>query len=369
MWRIAFVLPNIIIGNCIETEYLALVEYDDERIVQIKKDQPYTLKLLDGFLDDFNKSINPSVMIYKEGFPENVVSIDSMVSYRNIIAISTILPNWSIDYSEVSPRRPLFSNNFDFYPITLTTDGSLITSNPALESFYSKNAPFIATPSREVPRVEIGFSDPIIFEPLIQLWKTKYETGQDEDFITRKIFRSLEMAFYALSIPTKNESSVYDFGLIISLWISAIEILVNPVDNYVNKFIVLDMLSNHGFKDSDLNKGFSEMVRNKKQVEINFIQKLYLEVYNYRSKFIHGDVIDPKIIKFFKGFQKLSLLNIGPNLYRLILYLVLKENNLIKIIETDHYLDGFIERKINIQYKQYFLNVLNSSDKTDNPEN
>jgi len=223
MWKIAFVLPNLKIGNSIETNYLALVDYDDERIIEIKKEQQNSSKLLNGFIDDFKKHINPSVLIYKEGFPENAVSIDSIVTFRNIVAISTILLNWSKDYSQASPMGPLFSNNFDFYPIKLTNDGNLITSNPVLESFYSKNAPFIATPSREVPRVDIGLSDPTLFEPLIQLWKNKYESGQDENFITRIIFRSLEMAFYALSIPTKNESSFNDFGLIISLWISAID--------------------------------------------------------------------------------------------------------------------------------------------------
>ena len=222
MWKIAFVLPNIKVGTSIETEFLALVDHDDERIAEIKTGQQNISRFLDGFIDDFNNPIKPSAMIYREDFPVNVISIDSMVAFRNIVAISTILINWSYDYTVVSPMGPLFSNNFDFYPITVQTDGSLITSNPAVLSFHSEDSPFIATPSREVPRVNMGFCDSTLFKPLIQLWKNRYESDQDEDFITRKIIRSLEMAYYALSIPTKNESSFNDIGLIISLWISAI---------------------------------------------------------------------------------------------------------------------------------------------------
>ncbi len=361
MWKIAYVLPNIIIGTSIETDYLALVDYEDERITEIIKAQPISSKLLDGFLDDYKKPIKPTVLIYKDGFPENTVSIDSMVAFRNILAISTSLLNWSGDYTQGSVLGPLFSNSFDFYPVKLTQEGAIITDNPALLSFGSENAPFNATPSREVARVNIGLEDPLLFKPLLDLWKSKYELNNAENNLFRKIFRSLEMSYYALSIPTKNESSLYDFGLINSLWISAIEILITPKAKYVNKIDVIDLLKNHGFNDPKLNGIFCKIKIGENTLEINFIQKLYLLIYNFRSKFIHGDEIDQEIFEFIREYPKLSLLNAGPNLYRLILYLILRENNLINVdSDSEDPLNGFREHIINSRYEDYFLNVLNS---------
>lgn len=67
------------------------------------------------------------------------------------------------------------------------------------------------------------------------------------------------------------------------------------------------------------------------------------------------------MIEFFVDFTKLNLLNIGPNLYRLVLYLVLKENNLEIDKEIADPLNGFSEFIFNNSYEKYFLDVLRSN--------
>ncbi|HMQ70089.1 MAG TPA: hypothetical protein PKA90_14015 [Ignavibacteria bacterium] len=303
MWKISFILPNIKLSNNVETDYLALVNFEDERITKIIEEENNALKLLNGFKNDSNDSIKPAVLIYKEFHPDKVISTDSMVTFRDIVAISTILSNWSLDYSEASPFGPLFSNSYDFYPITIGKDGNLKTINPATTSFHSPNSPFLATPSREVSRVESGLEDPILYKALIGLWKQKYELGKEDNIYSIKVFRSLEMAYYALSIPSKNESSEYDYGLILTLWVSAIEILVKPKDKNVTKIDVINFLKSHGLKDPNLNLDFQEInIGNNQKLNINFIQKLYLIIYDYRSNYIHGDEINNEIFEFIKEF-------------------------------------------------------------------
>ena len=209
--------------------------------------------------------------------------------------------------------------------------------------------------------VNIGLQDPILIKALLDSWKNKYELNNEEDLIFRKLFRSAEMAYYALSIPEKNQSSENDRGLLMSFWISAIEILLNPEDSNkeVNKFIVLDTLLNHGFND-ELLSPYKKIKRYKKKEDINFIQHLYMIMYNYRSKFLHGDEIGDEFKSFVEEYPKLSFLNLGPNLYRLVLYLFLKDNNIIEINESENYMDSFREYNTLNRYEKFFLNVLNS---------
>jgi len=271
MWKIAYILPNIIITTGIETENLALVPYEGERIEVIKEEQKGASKLLDGFVDDFNTLVKPAVLIVKISSPENLLSIDSIVVFRNIIALATILPNWALDYSLGSVLGPLFSNSFDFYPVILTTEGYIITDNPSKLNLGSTEAPFFATPSRESARVNIGLQDPMLFKPLLKLWKDKYELNKEESYLFRKIFRSLEIAYFALSIPTKNESSIYDYGLSISLWISAIETLVKRPRKNIGKMTVISLLKNHGFNDLKLSNPKFNFRSKSLNPEINFL--------------------------------------------------------------------------------------------------
>lgn len=47
--------------------------------------------------------------------------------------------------------------------------------------------------------------------------------------------RSLDMAYHASLLPTLSDTSFYDVGRLISLWVSAFEILVHPGGNGVAK--------------------------------------------------------------------------------------------------------------------------------------
>ena len=112
MWEIAYIMPNLKVSTVIESENIALVPYDDERIEVIKNEQIGASKLLDGFIDDFNNPIKPAALIIKNSGTQDFITIDSIVAFRNVVTISTILLNWALDYSQGSALGPLFSNSF-----------------------------------------------------------------------------------------------------------------------------------------------------------------------------------------------------------------------------------------------------------------
>lgn len=371
-WQIRFILPNLKAGNDFETEYVSIVEFEDERVQKIIRENAYIAAILNGFIDDFRNKINPSILIVDINAPLQYRNIECLVNFRNIIAISVILLNWS-NLNPYNVFGPLFSDSFDFYPISINLDGSSVIETPALTSLRSKESPFIATSIPGVPEFNMNILyDKQVYNGLLKIWNLKYSGNNKHSKMINKVFRSIEVAYHALSIPKKNQSSINDIGINICLWISALEILAHPKVKKVQITDVLNLLNSYPDFPTELNKK-KYIIRYSKKgqaVKATLIEKLYKKLYDSRNIFLHGNNIPPGILKTFYrkvNYQHNNISNVAPILYRIALYSYLFQTKIIKKRTYKSYLDYFANSNgvVNNNYNEFLIKIRKSQKEDD----
>ncbi|MEW6068741.1 MAG: hypothetical protein AB1610_10685 [Nitrospirota bacterium] len=118
MWSIFFVLPNISVKDQIGNDYLGIVPHNDNRITQAK--DPYTKALVNNFTDQFGREVHPSFLIFSDNISDRLRDIESFVGFRNSFALSVIIKGHEHSLTITFVAYPLYSDYFDFYPITVT---------------------------------------------------------------------------------------------------------------------------------------------------------------------------------------------------------------------------------------------------------
>jgi hypothetical protein len=76
-----------------------------------------------------------------------------------------------------------------------------------------------------------------LFQALLSRWKRHY-FGKRARWQDRALFRSLNMAFQAASLPAGVGANIFDLGRSVSLWVSAFEILSHPRVSKADLFTV-----------------------------------------------------------------------------------------------------------------------------------
>ncbi|MEO8211225.1 MAG: hypothetical protein ABI840_11760 [bacterium] len=342
-WEIGFLLPNLKVNENFETEFISIVKLEDMRIKKMIDENIDLRKILHGFVNEHNKKISPSVLIYDSEAPRQYLNYECFVSFRNLIAISVIFKNWA-NLNPYNVLGPMFSDSFDFYPMKIEIDGSTSMDTPAILSIRTKNSEFIGTSFPGVPIFNFSTNcDSEIYNALIKAWHQKYcEPGEKEKNINT-LFRSVEVAFHALSMPIKNQTSINDIGISISLWISAFEILAHPINGDVKVKHVKELLNLYSHYSDELKTN-------------NLLNKLYVKLYDSRNDFLHGNDIPKGILKLFCNKENNHhnyINNVAPVLYRIALYSRLEQ---LKFLEPK--INGLnINNIINNQYN-YFLQKL-----------
>src|SRR5258708_29297763 len=100
-WIPVFTLPNVLVKDPIEVEYVALVAPYDPRCREIGKTNRNFLKFLRSFTDAFKRKVIPSVVIMRDDAPQWVMSMEAVGAFRDAISISAVVHNRtnSIHYS------------------------------------------------------------------------------------------------------------------------------------------------------------------------------------------------------------------------------------------------------------------------------
>ncbi|WP_258112168.1 hypothetical protein [Alicyclobacillus sp. SP_1] len=204
IWKLGYVLSNLEIRESFEvnSHTVALVPFDDPRLLKIQEVSKGAKKLLSGFRDEYGHSRNPSALIYRDDAPDKVKSVTAMVDFRNCIAMACILPGWGqMNFSQISsPSNPLWSDFFDLYPVVVGSQDTLIVINAALMVGSSDNAPFVGMPSPYIKQPSENFMvDLNLLHLLLSKWEERYIKPGTDNWDRRKLFRSLEMAYRALS--------------------------------------------------------------------------------------------------------------------------------------------------------------------------
>lgn len=312
IWDIEFLLPNMVLpapskraatpgedsdlskrGITLETECVAIVPPEDERVRAIVARLPAAKKLIGGFRDVSGRKTRPAVLIVRrDAAMVERDGVEPIVAFRNAIAFSIILRGRAQMLGESGLRDPTWSDTFDFHPAFVNSRGGLGTSSPALVMSLTSARRFLAMPSPHIPlegeRLTI---DRFLYRSFAREWKRRYLAPVRKDRFGRVLFRSLELAYQASSIAMKNQGSLNEHGIQVALWVSAIEILAWPRRRNVNEGIVLDLLEQYKWRDAALNRKAYRGIVHKKRKSLNAIQKICRAMYSARNDFLHGNPV------------------------------------------------------------------------------
>lgn len=241
-WIVVFVLPNIALQRAIDNGPLALVPRDDPRVQAQRRAHPSLRKFLERFTDAFGERLRPAVLIVRRDAPRAVFTVDALASFRDAVALSVVPRSRAIQITHRINHGVNFSNAFWLYPWMLDKDNQdLIGSTPALlavhevATFKGQSSPELA-----VQTLSEGDIDEPLLTALLARWHRRY-TGRRPVWADLALFRSLNMANQAALLPAGTDTTFYDVGRAIALWVSAFEILVHPGTGKADLWAVYDL--------------------------------------------------------------------------------------------------------------------------------
>jgi len=354
MWIILFVLPDLCVSESIGDENIAIVPHDDSRVMEIVKQSPYAKAFVENFEDQLGRKHYPSFLISSAIAPPHLKNIDALVGFRNIVALTTIIKGHEHSLKSTFVSFPLYSDYFDFYPITISKDDDgFLTQSPSILGFDDEHNNFTGqiSPGLASPGHLTSDCSGYLFDQLHKVWQKHYLKKRLPKWSSRALFRSFEMAYQASAMPFKNHSTIYDYGASASLWVSAFEILSHPQKGNANLLTVLDLIEKYDWIHKDLKRrAYVINYRNKKR-KVNLSQKLYKELYDTRNLFLHGNPVKPNRLKPFKDKNAQSITRFAPLLYKVALlnYLVQFRDSRIKPNFRKEYMQRlFNERDLSI---------------------
>jgi hypothetical protein len=294
-YNIYGVFHNLKIANSfiIENEILAIVSETDNRVIELMNKSENIDRFIKSFKDKQNRDYYPAILLMKdiERIKDMIKFEESVAGFRNIFAISALKHNMFIQFSDF----------FDLHPIRFGADGKLHRFSPAVggdreptKSILSSQSPYIFLPTAISSIYNYDYN---MFENLNKVWFEYYiknTMNEIQKHNCELLFRSLEMAYIALRAPYYNLGNIKDYGVSISLWVSAFEILTRK-DSNSGKRQVLEYLDDYSWRDEKYLIRTSFKIDRKNQKELNIPQQCYLIINELRNDFIHGnDIIELK---------------------------------------------------------------------------
>jgi len=328
MWIIFFVLPEIQVRESIGNDLISIAPYDDPRVKECISNSPYAKALGENFKDQFGRSIVPSFLIVADTIPDRVRDIEAIVGFRNAFALSVITRGHEHSLSSQFVAYPLYSDYFQLYPITISRDNNgFLTQSPSLLGFDDEYEKFAGqtNPSLAGPRGIFTDADTSLFGLILRAWERRFLKGKISDWATTALFRSLEMAYRASSMPFANHATVNDYGTSASLWVSALEILSHPRQGKADLLSVLNMLSQFPWKNKMVKRRLYKVKYQRKEYRVNLPQRLYKELYDTRNEFLHGNPLTSNRLHPFRQKNRPSITKFAPLLYKVALLCYLEK--------------------------------------------
>jgi len=342
-WKFIAILHNLSLSTPIGNDYIAIVPEDDIRCMELLQSSPSLSRMVGNFTDQFGRRTSPSLLLAREGSPLGVSKQDAVIGFRNAIALSSITYAWQ----EALVRRLSlnvlkYSNYFDLYPITVSRDHDvLVIRSPSIlgmddpDDFIGQVSPELATSYR----VSDAY-DRELLGAIMALWADRFVSGRLNSWRTRVLFRSLEMAYHATTIPFENDSTIYDYGAKIALWVSAFEVLVRSETEYANLEKVLALLREPRFYWPKLRHRRYAIKIGKRKERVSLAEKLYKSLYVARNDFMHGNPVQVRNL-FVNRSQRYQPLTVAaPLLYRQALQAFLRVPRLPEV--SDYAISDFM---------------------------
>jgi hypothetical protein len=317
-WSPVFVLPNIEIGEPIDGEIAILAPAHDRRVVDLAQAHPNFKAFLGNFSDAFGVRLAPTIVLVRADSPKSFYTVDALASFRDLIALSVIAYNRALELKYPRGHRVLFGNAFSFYPWMIDKDYEyLIGRTPAILGLHEVSK-FRGQCSPELFRMDLRSSaiDEPLLRELLMRWRRRYAVAAPA-WPDIALFRSLNMGYHASLLPAASDTTFYDVGRLLSLWVSAFEILVHPGgDGVANRDKVFDLLEGVCWGLSGCSEKRFE-TGGKKKINRTLGSWLYQALYDRRNDFLHGNPVAHADLQF-SGSGR-NLFEYAAPLYRLAL--------------------------------------------------
>jgi hypothetical protein len=182
-------------------------------------------------IDEANRTRRPSFLaVDAKEFPEGQ-GWERILAFRNAVAMSSITSACEGALAGKTPHLPIgWSDYFVIYPYSVSTAGTghLVAVTPVarnvehIDEFFPSSDPTL--PEKTIASRD-QYDAPFL-DTLLRAWQAAY--GQpDQPKQLARLFRSLQIAFFASSVPTQNHGTLHDYGARLGLWASAMEVLVS----------------------------------------------------------------------------------------------------------------------------------------------
>jgi hypothetical protein len=323
-WSPIAILPNLSASDAVEGEVVAFAGSGDARVESISRSAPKFAGLLSRFTDAFEVTLDPMVLIVRDDMKPSLTA-DALLSFRDLVAISVIPYSRSLNTVYRNTGRIVYSNSFWIHPWTLSTDNEhLTTRTPAFSGMHIVEA-FRGQSSPELPVIQIKDFDTPLFEALLVRWKRHY-FGKHARWEDRALFRSLNMAFQAASLPAGVGANIFDLGRSVSLWVSALEILSHPRIAKADLFTVYPLFEKLTYCDRKVGrrqyaayvpkwKKDQNKKKNAKEPRRPLPCWIYGKLFQARNHVLHGNRVTIKTLS--PTGTKDGLFWLAPSLYRL----------------------------------------------------
>lgn len=317
-WTPVFVLPNIPLQAAIGCDIAALAPAHDPRVAAIKRAQPMFRRFLNRFSDNFGQKFEPSVLLVHSAAPPAFLDISALASFRDLIAIATTTCGRALELRHHRGHRVMFGEAFAIYPWMLDRHyEDVIGSTPAIlgthevASFKGQSSPAIF----RTPVDENDIDQPLL-AALLARWMRRYEAAEAawEDIV---LMRSLNMAYNASLLPAGTDTTFYDVGRVVSLWVSAFEILVHPGGSgQANRDKVFELIEKTPWTIA-ASAALAHDTGGKTKVKRTLASWVYQALYDCRNDFLHGNPVDRT--KLILPLPQRTVFEYAAPLYRLAL--------------------------------------------------
>ncbi|WP_075008664.1 hypothetical protein [Stigmatella aurantiaca] len=326
-WTPVFVLPNVELEEAIEGGPAVLAPAHDPRVIVLCQEYASLSTFLNRFTDAFGESCAPTVLLRRLDAPATFRTIDALSSFRNLIALSVIPYGRAFALNDWSGEEIFFGESFAFYPWmieepyeVLKCKTPAVTELQDVQLFRGQSLPGLPISS-----LERSYIDRPLFQELLMRWRRRYESAEPSRSDIA-LFRSLNMAYHASLMPAAGDTTFYDVGRIVALWVSAFEILAHPgEDGRVNRNKVLELIKQMVWQNPDCE---SPIIDPSGKTERREPLAFWIcnALYECRNSFIHGNPVSADSLRL--PVSDRVLFSYAAPLYRIVLtvFLQLKFN-------------------------------------------
>jgi hypothetical protein len=311
-------IPSVNFLNYVAIDDLMLLGSEDKRYEAMKSQNLVLKQYMESFKTPFGKKVNPSIIVRDKCLSK--VNVSHLCAFRNAIAIACVVASRVYLYTQ--GQIPVFfcTDLFDFYPVSVSSDGTDLVARTAFENSIfcdADNFTGQTTPSVIYPESIRPVLDKEFMLTLLDLIEKKAYTPDEKSFKTR-VIRSMEMAYYAMRSPFVTLGERSDFGVQMGLWISAFEILANPHIERVSFSHVSTMIKSVPWKDKKLR------IKNRAAIGIKAKKtslpvQIYGRSYQTRNDYMHGNMMREGVYEPRKRKGWGNLYFQVPALYRCVL--------------------------------------------------